>query len=320
MDVTKMDLSKKEIGFLKNPTQRHSTSLLQSIHLRGNQAISTDLEMTKIVFSNSFCASTGKSVLFDLAENGNASETSQEDLDWLIKSVPDIDSLDLHFSPVDSEILTQALKFVSDKEARFVFNGVLFDGEANKLVSTDGRRLFLANWDVASNFKAIVPQIAIKNALKLKDLKIAFFDEKVVFTGVLSDGKRCFVITKLIDGNFPDYERVIPKRENCPNSFSWTKQMKTDILKLKSYAIKNDSVICLQNGLISVVERGKKDEKILYQSENSSNFDRLQVNFFFMLDMFESDFWGEDDSNPLRSDVKINEIACVQVIMPIKLS
>lgn len=99
--------------------------------------------------------------------------------------------------------------------------------------------------------------------------------------------------------------------------------MKTDILKLKSYAIKNDSAICLQNGLISVVERGKKKlglEKILYQSENSSNFDRLQVNFLFMLDMFESDFWGEGDSAPLRSDVKINGIDCIQVIMPIKLS
>jgi DNA polymerase-3 subunit beta len=110
---------------------------------------------------------------------------------------------------------------ISYEETRYYLNGIYFhaagapDGKVLRAVATDGHRL--ARIEVALPAGAdgmpgiIVPRKAIQELRKL----IAEGDNDVAIS--LSDSKIRFVfgnavlMTKLIDGNFPDYERVIPQ-------------------------------------------------------------------------------------------------------------
>ena len=97
---------------------------------------------------------------------------------------------------------------------KFELNGALIDiknGLIN-LVATDTRRLALVKIENASedNFSLIIPKKAIGEIQKLffDDIEI-FYDQNTLIAK--SDNFQFF--TKLINGKFPDYERIIPKEK-----------------------------------------------------------------------------------------------------------
>lgn len=105
---------------------------------------------------------------------------------------------------------------VSHDETRYILNGVLFvaQGSSIRLVATDGRRLALIEkiLEVPSEFKkeVIVPTKATHElARNLSDeglVKISFADNQIAF-----QFGNIVLISRLIEGQFPNYEQVIPK-------------------------------------------------------------------------------------------------------------
>lgn len=103
----------------------------------------------------------------------------------------------------------------SNDDSRFNLNGILFeqDGDNTKLVATDGHRLALINGELgihlASNL--IVPRkglVELKRLLEsLKEEISVGFEEK----NLLVSTDRVMMTVRLIDGDFPDYRKVIPK-------------------------------------------------------------------------------------------------------------
>ncbi|MFH1244999.1 MAG: DNA polymerase III subunit beta [Candidatus Omnitrophota bacterium] len=108
---------------------------------------------------------------------------------------------------------------VSSDETRYTLTGVLFVVKDNKLrlVATDGRRLALMEkaLDIPCGFskEAIVPLKAIQElARNLKDtgdVTIIFGKNQISF-----QFEDITIISRLIEGQFPDYEKVIPKEES----------------------------------------------------------------------------------------------------------
>ena len=109
---------------------------------------------------------------------------------------------------------------VSNEETRYFLNGIYFhtkkENKVNvlSLVSTDGHRLAKFDFDFNENSKeiqgVIVPKKTINELYKLLNdysgsVKINLDSNKIVFFVGES-----ILISKLIDGNFPDYRRVIP--------------------------------------------------------------------------------------------------------------
>ena len=109
---------------------------------------------------------------------------------------------------------------ISTEETRYYLNGIYFhatDAEGTKIlraVATDGHRLARVEAplpDGAENMPGvIVPRKTIGELRKLIDetgeaVDIAMSDTKIRF----GFGK-AILTSKLIDGTFPDYERVIP--------------------------------------------------------------------------------------------------------------
>jgi len=113
---------------------------------------------------------------------------------------------------------------ISTEETRYYLNGVYLhiaetDG-AKKLraVATDGHRLALSEIDAPAGSESlagvIIPRKAVAEVRRLIDgfdgeIKISASEAKIVFTA-----GRAILTTKLIDGSFPDYARVIPQNND----------------------------------------------------------------------------------------------------------
>lgn len=109
---------------------------------------------------------------------------------------------------------------ISTDESRYVLNGIFISLKEHKLtmVATDGRRLALADEEVDLSEKSqgefIVPAKTVNELNRLLtdkgDLEIKFTDNQAAFTLKDDKGFSIFVITKLIEGNYPNYRQVIP--------------------------------------------------------------------------------------------------------------
>ncbi len=111
---------------------------------------------------------------------------------------------------------------VSTDETRYVLNGIFFSFKESKatLVATDGRRLALTDEDaeipVTSQADFIVPTKAINELNRLLTtgpVEIQFTENQVSFrtSPAVEGGFGVLIISKLVDGNYPNYRQVIPQ-------------------------------------------------------------------------------------------------------------
>lgn len=108
---------------------------------------------------------------------------------------------------------------MAQQDVRYYLNGVLLIIEGNKLkvVATDGHRLAFNAGSIDGNYEKqdiIIPRKAVTELCKLledndeiAEIEFSTQQMKVVFSGI-------HLVTKVIDGKFPDYDRVIPKYTN----------------------------------------------------------------------------------------------------------
>ena len=146
---------------------------------------------------------------------------------------PDIDAGEPVFSFVlAAEALAGAMKRVqfaiSTEETRYYLNGIHLhyaegaDGPMLRLVATDGHRLSLAELLAPEGSAAlegvrgiIIPRKAVTEMLRMAeeaggDITVSGTSGKLT---IEAGGAR--LVTKLIDGTFPDYARVIPRANAC---------------------------------------------------------------------------------------------------------
>lgn len=109
---------------------------------------------------------------------------------------------------------------VSTDESRYVLNGIfisLKDGKMT-LVATDGRRLALVDEEVEiaekSSGEFIVPAKAINELNRLLqekgEVELKFGENQASFSLKEEKGLSVLMVSKLIEGNYPNYRQVIP--------------------------------------------------------------------------------------------------------------
>ena len=113
------------------------------------------------------------------------------------------------------DMLTQTVFAVSHDETRYALNGILFAflPKELRLVATDGHRLAIASRPVGhglAGVTGIVPRKAVAEVLRVlggsEDVQIAITDNQFLLQ------MPNFVMTaRLIEGQFPNYEAVVPK-------------------------------------------------------------------------------------------------------------
>ena len=172
----------------------------------------------------------GAEVMLKTDEDGNAMTVTSGRSSFRLQCLPQSDFPELsagsfsHIFRLDSLALKGLIEktqfAISTEETRYYLNGIfLHTHEAGgklklRSVATDGHRLARAEIDAPAGSEGmpgiIIPRKTVSELQKLVD------DPDIAVTTELSETKIRFTIgsviltSKLIDGTFPDYQRVIP--------------------------------------------------------------------------------------------------------------
>jgi DNA polymerase-3 subunit beta len=109
---------------------------------------------------------------------------------------------------------------ISNDETRYVLNGIYVTLKEHKMtmVATDGRRLAMVDEEVDISEKSqgefIIPSKAVNELNRLLqdkgDVEMRFSDNQASFSLKDEKGFSTVIISKLIEGNYPNYRQVIP--------------------------------------------------------------------------------------------------------------
>lgn len=176
-------------------------------------------------------------VFFELSSNNQAKITSGGSIFKVMgigtDEFPPLPSFEnQHVFKLEQNDLANMLKSVSfaqsSDENRYILNGVYFNfsDENLTLVATDGRRLALTSYeldgDSSDTGSLILPAKTVSEIERLvgkgESVKIAFNDRQVAFEIAIEDEEgnsglidHIYLVSKIVEGNFPNYRQVIPK-------------------------------------------------------------------------------------------------------------
>ena len=241
-------------------------------------------------------------------------------------------------SPAECKALLEKTRFaISTEETRYYLNGVYLHAADNdgasvlRAVATDGHRLArmeVALPEGAGNMPGvIIPRKTVSELYKLVEeggetVDIAVSESKIRF-----EVGNAVLVSKLIDGTFPDYERVIPKgndkiMEVDGKVFSQAVDRVSVITSEKSRGIKlelNPSKLVLE---ASSTEQGNASEELTV----AYGADTVEIGFNsrYLLDMMAqiegetAQFVFADSASPtiVRDPA---DVGALYVIMPMRV-
>ena len=177
---------------------------------------------------------------------------------------------------------------IDNNNPKFELNGALIDIKEDKInfVATDTRRLALSKIENINNkpSQMLVPKKAIIEIQKL------FFDECTIEhddVHLIVKNKNYLFFTKLINGKFPDYARILPN--NFKTTIKLHKSVFVDAIKLVTSLKPNIKLTFSSTGVI--LESLDEDSEAKTQIEESLNINEpfyFAANSKYMLDFLSS--------------------------------
>jgi len=124
---------------------------------------------------------------------------------------------------IDRNALKAVSRFAAVKDIRHYLQGVLIESNPlqTRLCATDGHAMAVhradAKDDNEGSWTGILPLDAVTTLLKMKAAHKTLKDAPITLTIAESGEIRCdwvgqSIITRAVDGKFPDYRRVIPEK------------------------------------------------------------------------------------------------------------
>lgn len=245
-------------------------------------------------------------------------------------------SNNVHFSIPQKQlrnIIGRTQFAMAQQDVRYYLNGLLLEVSADKLraVATDGHRLSLCDTDVSAEVSEIqniiVPR---KGVMELHRLLEDVEDEARISIGanhIKVELEDISFTSKLVDGRFPDYERVLPQRVDkiVYSERDSLKQALTraSILSNEKYRgirlqLKNGEICALANN--PDLEEAEEVIDVVYEG------DELEIGFnvnyiIDALSAIESPDvqLGFSDSNSSCLIQPKGEDSCKYVVMPMRL-
>jgi len=220
------------------------------------------------------------------------------------------------------------------QDVRTFLNGLLleFDEGTAVAVATDGHRLSLNRQDLASlsvstKQQLILPRKAVSEIIRLSgdgDLPAKINFGATHF--VLTVGELTFS-TKLINGRFPDYQKVIPKNleTSCVIQVDLLKQALSRSAIMSSDKYKGVR-FALEQSKLTLLARNQEQEESRDELSVDYTGDQLTVslNIAYILDILNSvdDEWIRITFANLNSSALLEEVSAndsLYVMMPMKL-
>ena len=287
--------------------------------LPDNEALEFDLNNGKLtVSSKNFHADFATISALDFPELESKEETN---------------SLSISSSALQ-RLLNKTAFCMASQDVRYYLNGLLVEykgGEVNA-VATDGHRLALATSPLDKTItidgeRQILPRKAVLELSKIlrqenEDIKITFGNSSLS----IQDDNLDFS-TKLIDGKFPDYEKVLPSGD--PNSLEVSKESLQSALSRAS-VLSNEKYrgvrFALDKNTLKLTANNPEKESAEELLDVNYNGNPMEIGFNigYLLDVLgtietdnvELNFYGEESSCLIREPGNQAE---VYVIMPMRL-
>lgn len=208
------------------------------------------------------------------------------------------------------QLLGQTQFSMAAQDVRYYLNGLLLlldDGEL-RAVATDGHRLAFASMAIEGSVprqELILPR---KTVLELNRL-LSDSDEPLVIETAANQIRFQFghinLVSKLIDGKFPDYERVIPA--TLRNSLQVNRAMLLSSMS-RAAILTNEKFrgvrLVLAPGSLKIMAANAEQEEAQEELEVDYNGEAIDIGFNvgYLLDVLnnsnaESVQWGLNDSN-----------------------
>ncbi len=176
---------------------------------------------------------------------------------------------------IDRETLKDAIRqtifATSTDETRAILTGVLvvFQGDSLKLVATDTHRLAVRDCPVkegSGSASAIVPSRAMNELLRIVgneegEIVVTLSGNQIQFQVDDASGSKTTLISRLIDGQFPNYERVIPAQA--------TKTLTVERAPLAA-AVKRASIVARDSASRVVLRTTEDGDKLTITAESGS--------------------------------------------------
>lgn len=183
------------------------------------------------------------------------------------------------------------LPAVANHDARYTLNGVYLDFAKGRIVGTDGHRLHLAEMEKQERKGIIVPRRAAEIMEKHLVLGTLTIGKDNRFSSKLLHGT---MTARLIDGNFPNYEQVMPLSSPIRVEFNVKDMLKVFEGALPIANEKTHAVKFVINGKIEVhaqsTERGTYSWSVPAKTEGKPKTDILAIGFnaYYLKDAFSA--------------------------------
>jgi len=297
--------------------KRHALPILSNLLLESKQGslrfTATDLEMqistqVKTELSEEFQITISAKKLFDITRalpesskidiqieeakvtvkakksRFNLQTLPAQDYPVMTKEVDD--AVELKLPQKKFKALLKQVDFaMAQQDIRYYLNGLLIEiKEKNiNIVGTDGHRLSFTSTELNTSgqqAQVIVPRKTIVELVKLLNdtedpVEIVFSKNQVGFK--FSDIN---LITKVIDGKFPDYSRVIP--EGHGNSFNINRSLLLDSM-LRASILSNDKYrgirMVIEDNNLKLVSNNSEHEQAEEELEIDYKGDKIDIGF-----------------------------------------
>lgn len=207
------------------------------------------------------------------------------------------ESLKISLSQRDLKKQFQQVAYaMASQDIRYYLNGLLIQVNETELrmIATDGHRLALASCDLPTRFdktEVILPRKTVLELVRQLSDSEEFVD--ITITG----NQACFkfgdieLITKLIDGKFPDYERVIP--QGNPKLVKLQRQVFLAALQ-RAAILTNEKFrglrVVFEAGSMKIVSSNTEQEEAQEECEIDYGYEPLELGFnvTYLLDVLNN--------------------------------
>ncbi|MBP5403732.1 MAG: DNA polymerase III subunit beta [Elusimicrobiaceae bacterium] len=260
--------------------------------------VRTDMEMATVHFVPAEIVEEGSitvplkefaDIIKNLADDKEITLTSDENNKFHIKSgkskfwvigtpkseypaIPEIErSGKIELDPLLLQQMVEKTAFsASTQETRYILNGLLWSSSAEgfEVVATDGGRLAVASQAPLAgvkDFKVIIPTKILTEVCRFIGIAKPGSDDKIEVN--VASNQVSFImkdttfISRLIEGNFPNYKQVIPTKTN----------IKFEVFAKELLASTRRAALCA--GEFGSIVKYKVEDNKLTVSSNSQNMD-----------------------------------------------
>lgn len=229
-------------------------------------------------------------------------------------------------------LFTQVFFSMAQQDIRYYLNGLLLVAEGGmvKAVATDGHRLAYCEHAIEAEINkmdAIIPRKTVLEMMRQLDDSDAIVEVFLSATMIQFKFSDTVLISKLIEGKFPDFNKVIPK--NHPKSFEVTRAVLQSALQrvaiLTTDKFKGVRLVLSENALtVSASNADQEDATDELDIEYSGESIDIGFNVTYLLDLLANLKTDQiklffNDSNASALFTLPNEESFKYVVMPMRI-